>query len=62
LEEYKHLSDFSTFRNGVTSAENAKCLGCTLTSKTDKNVACMKGLVTENRKVAIHEVAKVMRI
>jgi hypothetical protein len=46
----------------MTSAENTKCLGCPLTSKTDENVARVKELVTENRKVAIHAVAKVLGI
>jgi len=27
---------------GVTSAENAECLGCPLTSRTDKNMAQVK--------------------
>ena len=62
MEEYRYLSGFSSFEIGMTSAEDAKCLGCPLTSRRDKNMAEVKGLVTENRKVAIHEVAKVMRI
>lgn len=63
MEEYKYLSGFSNFKSGVTSAENAKCLGCPLTSETDKkNMGRVKGLVTADRKVAIREVAKVRRI
>jgi len=62
LEEYKHLSVFSNFGSGMTSAESAKCLGYPLTNKTDKTVTRVKGLFAENRKVAIHEVAKVLGI
>jgi hypothetical protein len=62
LEEYKYLNGFSRFKRGVTSVEYAKCLGCLWVSEPYKNVARVKELVLENRRVAIREVFKTLGI
>jgi hypothetical protein len=53
---------FSKFKSSVTSVEDAKCLGCPLTSKRDENVDRENGLVHKNGRITIREVANMLEI
>jgi hypothetical protein len=37
MERIQVVCWFRKFKNSATSVEDAKCVGCTLTSKTDEN-------------------------
>jgi hypothetical protein len=53
---------FSTFKIGMTSAQDAQHLGHPPTVKTDENVDRVKQLVLENRRITICEAAHMLQI
>jgi hypothetical protein len=58
----KHFHWLSKFKSSLTSVKDANHSGHPLRGKTDENVDKVKDLVSEHRRITIHEVANILGI